>query len=126
MGSKRTKVPFRPLTPKWRCHCGIAIVSAEAVPRPVKSIRREVDSRSMGRILRGNDVPSMRVDSGKIGAKRRRIGMKLVTWNIQWGLGLDARVDLARIVSTARELADFDVLCMQEVADNFPAPGLEA
>ena len=52
--------------------------------------------------------------------------MKLVTWNIQWGLGLDGRVDLARIVSTARELADFDVLCMQEIADNFPAPGLEA
>ena len=46
--------------------------------------------------------------------------MKLVTWNIQWGLGLDARVDLARIVRAARELADFDVLCVQEVADNFP------
>ena len=46
--------------------------------------------------------------------------MKLITWNIQWGRGLDGRVDLARIVSTARELADFDVLCVQEVADNFP------
>ena len=49
--------------------------------------------------------------------------MKLVTWNIQWGRGVDGRVDLARIVATARELADFDVLCVQEVADNFP--GLE-
>jgi endonuclease/exonuclease/phosphatase family metal-dependent hydrolase len=49
--------------------------------------------------------------------------MKLVTWNIQWGRGIDGRVDLARIVETARALADFDVLCMQEVADNFP--GLE-
>ena len=49
--------------------------------------------------------------------------MKLVTWNIQWGLGLDGRVDLARIVRTARAMADFDVLCVQEVADNFP--GLE-
>ena len=49
--------------------------------------------------------------------------MRLVTWNIQWGRGVDARVDLARIVRTARELADFDVLCLQEVADNFP--GLE-
>lgn len=47
--------------------------------------------------------------------------VKLVTWNIQWGLGLDGRVDLARIVGTARSLADFDVLCVQEVADNFPA-----
>jgi len=49
--------------------------------------------------------------------------MVLVTWNIQWGLGLDGRVDLARIVAAARALGDFDVLCVQEVADNFP--GLE-
>src|SRR6185312_4687024 len=46
--------------------------------------------------------------------------MKLVTWNIQWGRGLDGRVDLERIVREARALADFDVLCMQEIADNFP------
>jgi endonuclease/exonuclease/phosphatase family metal-dependent hydrolase len=46
--------------------------------------------------------------------------MKLVTWNIQWGRGVDGRVDLARIVKTARALADFDVFCVQEVADNFP------
>ncbi len=49
--------------------------------------------------------------------------MKLITWNIQWGRGLDGRVDLARIVSHARTMADFDVLNVQEVADNFP--GLE-
>jgi endonuclease/exonuclease/phosphatase family metal-dependent hydrolase len=47
--------------------------------------------------------------------------MNLITWNIQWGLGMDGRVDLARIVKTARAMADFDVLCVQEVADNFPA-----
>jgi len=47
--------------------------------------------------------------------------MKLVTWNIQWGCGVDGQVDLARIVSTARAIADFDVLCLQEVASNFPA-----
>jgi endonuclease/exonuclease/phosphatase family metal-dependent hydrolase len=46
--------------------------------------------------------------------------MKLITWNIQWGCGLDGRVDLRRIVRTARAMADFDVLCVQEVADNFP------
>lgn len=46
--------------------------------------------------------------------------MKLITWNIQWGCGMDGRVDLARIVRTARAMADFDVICMQEVADNFP------
>jgi endonuclease/exonuclease/phosphatase family metal-dependent hydrolase len=49
--------------------------------------------------------------------------MKLITWNIQWGRGMDGRVDLARIVRTARAMADFDVICMQEIADNFP--GLE-
>ena len=49
--------------------------------------------------------------------------MRLVTWNIQWGRGIDGRVDLERIVAHARTLADFDVLCVQEVADNFP--GLE-
>jgi endonuclease/exonuclease/phosphatase family metal-dependent hydrolase len=47
--------------------------------------------------------------------------MKLITWNIQWGRGLDGRVDLARIVDHARAMADFDVLNLQEVADNYPA-----
>jgi len=49
--------------------------------------------------------------------------LKLITWNIQWGRGIDGAVDLERIVGTARDLARFDVLCLQEVADNFP--GLE-
>ena len=47
--------------------------------------------------------------------------MKLITWNLQWGRGLDGRIDLARIVAHARTLADFDVLNVQEIADNFPA-----
>ncbi|MGL4288220.1 MAG: endonuclease/exonuclease/phosphatase family protein [Phreatobacter sp.] len=46
--------------------------------------------------------------------------MKLITWNIQWGLGIDGVFSLTRIVDHARQLADFDVLCLQEVADNFP------
>lgn len=46
--------------------------------------------------------------------------MKLITWNIQWGRGIDLKVDLPRIARTARELAEFDVLCLQEVAVNFP------
>jgi endonuclease/exonuclease/phosphatase family metal-dependent hydrolase len=46
--------------------------------------------------------------------------MKLITWNIQWGLGMDGRLDLERVVAHARSMADFDVLCLQEVADNFP------
>ncbi len=47
--------------------------------------------------------------------------MQLVTWNIQWCLGVDGRVDPRRIVDEARAFADFDVLCLQEVASNFPA-----
>ena len=47
--------------------------------------------------------------------------MKLVTWNIQWCLGCDDRVDPPRIVDDARAFADFDVLCLQEVSCNFPA-----
>jgi endonuclease/exonuclease/phosphatase family metal-dependent hydrolase len=46
--------------------------------------------------------------------------MKLITWNIQFGLGVDGQLDLARIIAHARSMADFDVLCLQEVADNFP------
>ena len=45
--------------------------------------------------------------------------MKLITWNIQWGRGIDG-VDLGRIAPRC-EMADFDVLCLQEVADNFQA-----
>lgn len=46
--------------------------------------------------------------------------MILITWNVQWCRGCDGRVDPARIVRDARAIADFDVLCLQEVADNFP------
>ncbi|HMA12719.1 MAG TPA: endonuclease/exonuclease/phosphatase family protein [Steroidobacteraceae bacterium] len=50
--------------------------------------------------------------------------MRLLSWNIQWGRGLDGRVDLARIVRTLQQLGDFDVVCLQEVAVNFPGlPG---
>lgn len=46
--------------------------------------------------------------------------MKLITWNIQWGLGCDGRVDLGRIVDTARALCDADVFCFQEISHGFP------
>jgi len=46
--------------------------------------------------------------------------MKLITWNIQWCRGCDGRVDPVRIIDTARRVADFDVLCLQEVSDGFP------
>ena len=50
--------------------------------------------------------------------------MKLITWNVQWCRGVDGRVDPARIVAEAKALVDFDVLCLQEIADNFPHPRL--
>jgi endonuclease/exonuclease/phosphatase family metal-dependent hydrolase len=50
--------------------------------------------------------------------------MNLITWNIQWCRGCDGRVDPKRIVDTCREMADADVLCLQEVARNYPGmPG---
>jgi endonuclease/exonuclease/phosphatase family metal-dependent hydrolase len=54
------------------------------------------------------------------------LGVKLVSWNIQWGRGADGRVDLDRIVEHARRFADFDVLCLQEVAVGYPQlPGFD-
>ena len=46
--------------------------------------------------------------------------MKLVTWNTQWCCGIDGIVGPQRIVQGARKLGDFDVLCLQEVAANYP------
>jgi endonuclease/exonuclease/phosphatase family metal-dependent hydrolase len=46
--------------------------------------------------------------------------MKLLTWNVQWFLGLDGVVDVARVIGHAKSLCDFDVLCLQEVSVNFP------
>ena len=46
--------------------------------------------------------------------------MKILQWNIQWCRGMDGRVDPARIARVARELYDPDVVCLQEVAINYP------
>jgi endonuclease/exonuclease/phosphatase family metal-dependent hydrolase len=49
--------------------------------------------------------------------------MRILSWNIQWGRGLDGKVDLARSAAVAHEF-DPDVLCLQEVAVNHPGlPG---
>jgi endonuclease/exonuclease/phosphatase family metal-dependent hydrolase len=45
--------------------------------------------------------------------------LSLITWNIQWGLGVDGRVDLSRISSECARLGGADLLCFQEVADGF-------
>ena len=50
--------------------------------------------------------------------------MRLITWNTQWCCGLDGIVSPRRIVDGARALADFDVLCLQEIAQGYAAmPG---
>ena len=45
--------------------------------------------------------------------------MRLITWNIQCGKGCDGVIDLSRIVAVAKEMADADIYCFQEVSDNF-------
>jgi endonuclease/exonuclease/phosphatase family metal-dependent hydrolase len=45
--------------------------------------------------------------------------MRLLSWNVQWCRGLDGVVDAARIAAEARRV-DADVICLQEVAANFP------
>jgi endonuclease/exonuclease/phosphatase family metal-dependent hydrolase len=46
--------------------------------------------------------------------------VKLVTWNTQWCCGNDGVTSPRRIVDGARALADFDVLCLQEISINYP------
>ena len=46
--------------------------------------------------------------------------MKLVTYNIQYGLGRDNRFDLARI---AREIEDADIIALQEVERHWQRSG---
>lgn len=47
--------------------------------------------------------------------------MNLISWNVQWCRGCDGRVNPARISKVVKEMADVDVLCLQEVARNFPS-----
>ncbi len=46
--------------------------------------------------------------------------MRLITWNVQWFCGLDGVVSVERVLDHARAMADFDVLCLQEVAVDYP------
>ncbi len=43
----------------------------------------------------------------------------LITWNIQWGMGVDRVVDLARIAADIARNPHADVICLQEVTDGF-------
>lgn len=42
--------------------------------------------------------------------------MRIVSWNIQCGLGVDGKVDLDRIASVIAGMGPADVICLQEVA----------
>lgn len=46
--------------------------------------------------------------------------MELLTWNIQAGCGADGVTDLDRIVGVISEMGNPDIICLQEVALNFP------
>ena len=45
----------------------------------------------------------------------------LVSWNIQYGKGVDGRIDLSRIVETVHKDGLPDVLCLQEISRNYPS-----
>lgn len=52
------------------------------------------------------------------------MGTVILTWNIQWGRGADGLVSLTRQLEQARSMAEFDVLCLQEVTAGFSSlPG---
>lgn len=40
---------------------------------------------------------------------------RVLSWNIQYGRGVDNRIDLPRIAGVIRQMADFDVICLQEI-----------
>jgi endonuclease/exonuclease/phosphatase family metal-dependent hydrolase len=42
--------------------------------------------------------------------------IQILSWNIQCGLGIDGRTDLERIASVIKEMANFEVICLQEIS----------
>ena len=46
--------------------------------------------------------------------------LTLVSWNIQYGKGVDGRIDLSRMVEVIHQDGLPDVLCLQEVSRNDP------
>ncbi|MDA7948088.1 MAG: endonuclease/exonuclease/phosphatase family protein [Hyphomicrobiaceae bacterium] len=44
----------------------------------------------------------------------------ILTWNVQWGKGVDGRVDLKRIADVVRSMSDPDVICLQEISRFIP------
>ena len=46
--------------------------------------------------------------------------MRLLTWNTQWCCGLDGVVSPERIVQHIASMGECDVICLQEIAINYP------
>ena len=57
---------------------------------------------------------------GRFGRKGRGIVVKLVTYNVQYGIGRDGELGLERI---AAAVADADIIALQEVTRNYPTNG---
>ncbi len=94
--------------------------------RAVGETMQDVNQRGRGRreptMASKNRRKNVALNLSSTNAKEapQRMGINLITWNVQWCCGVDGLVDPLRIIRTAREMADFDVLCLQEVARNFP------
>lgn len=50
----------------------------------------------------------------------------IVSWNIQYGKGVDGRIDFPRIANVIKSGGEPDVICLQEIAVRFPALGVGA
>ena len=46
--------------------------------------------------------------------------INIVTWNVQYGWGADEVLDLDRIATTIKAMADADVICLQELSRHDP------
>jgi len=102
-----------------RGHPGATCAKAGAPPRrPLPGPSHgQVRGKAAGRLLTGFAYPVKRVEPNGH-------AMKLLSWNIQWGAAWTAGSTPRASLQTIRQLGDFDAICLQEVAINFPGlPG---
>ena len=98
--------------------------------RPPVRMRGVSGWKAAGRPRRTRGVPGITARRGlslhhvemrmKKSIGQRQRGIRLLSWNIQWGRGADGRVDLARTRAAIRAAGPLDLICLQEVASNFP------
>lgn len=121
---------LRALQRRLRDRAGAAGVESAAQQFGARTLRRERrrDHRSPARRAapqrHTHGAPNTRGAATTAPPTLGEAAMKLLTWNTQWCCGLDGLVSPKRIVDGARAMADFDVLCLQEIACGFDAmPG---